>query len=102
MSFTNTTNMTQRAAAALREAKAVLIDTDALGIGDAMVLAGVERDVHTRALRFYFTNVPGKEEHDATFTLAGALGAQCFSAQRIVKILIIDYLLDLIEQGATV
>lgn len=105
MSFTDTTNMAQRVAAALRLSKAALTGTAHFAIpsiGGEISAAGVERDVHKRAVFFYFSNVSGKEESDAMFTLADALGVQGFLAQRIVKILIIDYLLDLIEQGATV
>lgn len=105
MSFTDTTNMAQRVAAALRLAKAALTGTAHLAIpsiSGEISAAGVERDVRERTMCFYFCHVRGRVEIDAMFTLADALGVQGFLAQRIVKILIIDYLLDLIEQGATV
>lgn len=105
MSFTDTTNMAQRVAAALRLAKAALTGTAHFAtpsISWELSAAGVEPDVRMRTMRFYFFHVRGKVESDAILTMADALGAQCFAAQRIVKILIIDYLLDLIEQGATV
>lgn len=105
MSFTDTTNMAQRVAAALRLAKAALTSPVHLAIpsiNGEIAAACVERDVHKRAKSFYFTNVSGEEESDALLTLTDALGGQGYSARRIVKILIIDYLLDLIEQGATV
>lgn len=101
MSFTTTTNMTQRVAAALRLAKAVLIDTTAPSIDAALAIAGVEADVRMRTMCFYFFHVRGMVELDALVTLADVLGAARFEASSGVKILIIDYLLDLIEQGAT-
>lgn len=105
MSFTDTTNMAQRVAAALRLAKAAFTGTAHFvvpSIRGEISAAGVERDVRERTMRFYFCHVRGWAESDAILTLADALEIQNFVAQRIVKILIIDYLLDLIEQGATV
>jgi hypothetical protein len=97
--------MAQRVAAALRLAKAALTGPAHFAIpsiSGEISAAGVEPDVRMRTMRFYFFHVRGKVESDAMLTLADALEVQGFLAQRIVKILIIDYLLDLIEQGATV